>query len=196
MGQISQLCDEILQEHLKLGRDLDRLLLPGLSKAKVISSTSILPITLPKTAAELFTWRNGTQTGIASFYDMALFPVWYLMSLNEATSTYVDFQREFPDLLDRRYFPLFSSGAGDFIGIDCGENRGADGKIACYRQATGTVIEFENLKIMLRTILDSFRSNVFLISDEGRFKTNRTQFREIAKRLNPSLERWSPEESD
>ncbi|MEZ6055167.1 MAG: SMI1/KNR4 family protein [Planctomycetaceae bacterium] len=194
MTTISQLCEEILQQHAGLGRNLETLLLPGASSDDVSSISSDLGLIIPNSVIELYCWRNGTQEGTATFSEMAFFPIWFMMSLDESKCTYQRLADYVGDIWNPSCFPIFASGSGDYIGVCCEQNSTSEGRMECYRHATGINVEYRSLESMLETILDAFRGKLFFMGDDGRFRVKRAEYRLVAHRLNPGLERWVPRE--
>lgn len=196
MAEIKDLCEAIVSERDKLNLSLSPYLNPGLSEKSVKALTSDLPFKLPKTVFDLYSWRNGTKEGKIPFGKMWLFPIWYLATAERAVSRYHGIVEALEDFWEPRYFPLFLSGAGDYMGIVCSKTKTDDGEIVCYRQGdTEVAVEYANLNVLLETVLASYQAGAFTVNDAGSLAVDSSCFATIARKLNPGVQRWDRKSS-
>ncbi len=191
MSTIKELCEAIAAERDRLNLSLTPYLYPGLAEKEVKALTSDLPFRLPKAVFEMYSWRNGTQEGKIPFGKMWLFPIWYLASVERAVSRYHGVVDALADFWEPRYFPLFLSGAGDYMGIACTKTKTDDGEIVCYRQGdTEVAVEYANLNALLETVLGSYQAGAITVNNDGNLMVDDSRFEKIARKFNAGVKRW------
>jgi len=189
MSEEATLLESIRQHLERLQRPVVALLKPGLQSHVIDKELSHCAVVIPDVIRELYSWRNGTAKTCPKLSDMAFFPGYYFLSLDEAISDYLSSARDNP-VWNRNWFPLFCSGGGDYYAISCKGTPSADGEIVNYfRDAAEYPVEYEGLVHMLRTLDASFAGGGIVLS-EGTLDFDLTEHTRIAKKYNPSTPYW------
>ena len=191
--------DLILREWSQLDPPFLPDLEPGLTTQQINFLTQNLPFVLPTAVVELYQWHNGTP-------DSELFtPLSYLMPLEDAIETYVNYIRpdleaikeslsEKPDSGDEAladfYFPVFSDAGGGLLLVPCGADP----------QGNGPVIDWEgdarvmylNLQTLVKTVADCYEKGAYWLKNEGfdMVEIVEKQWTEIHRLHNPNISYW------
>ena len=117
MEMLSQLLNEIEKCLQQLDHSCVDHLNPGLSSQKIQELFEKIPLHPTQDLRALYTWRNGSKDceGI-TLGELAFFPGFYLMSLEESIQTYLELRET--DAWDKFWFPIFASGGGDFYAMN------------------------------------------------------------------------------
>ncbi|MBN6077123.1 SMI1/KNR4 family protein [Aggregatibacter actinomycetemcomitans] len=136
----------------------------------------------------LFSWRNGTKvTDNINLGDLAFFPGFYLMSLQESISTYIELRDTFS--WKKSWFPIFANGGGDFYVVDLGVE--AQGKIiGFYVYEEDHAIEYNSLESMLKTLKECYEEGIIFRDNQGYLDMDYYQYAAVAHRINPNLQIW------
>ena len=117
MEMITQLLNEIEKSLQQLDHSCVGHLNPGISSLKIQELFEEIPLQPTQDLRALYTWRNGSEDseGI-TLGELAFFPGFYLMSLEESIQTYLELRET--DAWDKSWFPIFASGGGDFYAMN------------------------------------------------------------------------------
>jgi cell wall assembly regulator SMI1 len=104
-----------------IGAPVLNILRPGIDKSHVNRLINEVDLSFKEDVYELYAWRNGTKDANEKLIgEMTLFTNGILHSLDEAIDIY-RYNALDNSQWDKDYFPLFSSGGGDFLLLDIGE---------------------------------------------------------------------------
>jgi len=187
-SSIRELADAIVAAHKAIGRDLGRLLDPGLSAEEINAKTSSLPCHLPASVKELLQWHDGTRKGVATFGDMWLLPGFHLISLDDAIDIYKMFMESEWNHWNKNWFPVFRDPAIDVYAVVCGPEGKDDAPVMRYA-CDGTEdpgIEFSGLRPMFSVVLAALRSNAYFINNEGLFDVDESRLVQLIQEIDPN----------
>ncbi|HET7047734.1 MAG TPA: SMI1/KNR4 family protein [Solirubrobacteraceae bacterium] len=165
---------------------LDRLL-PGLPKDEVVRrlEQAVAP---PPCLVELYSWRAGTRAGPdTKLGDIAFFPGFYLLSVDDAIVDYLAFRdhpRWNPD-----WFPIFANGGGDFYAAVLSDDKCPI--VGFMIDEDEQPIEYETLEAMIATLADCFDQGAFFVDDRGYLQMDSARHGEIARAHNPTVALWA-----
>ena len=183
---------DAIEGHLqRLGRErlLARLqpgLLPGAARPRLAS----IGLAAPASLLALYEWRNGTKvTPGESLDDIHLFPGFYLASLDEAIANHQAFKAD--PRWSRPWLPLFGNGGGDFYVVDMTGQHDPDAPVLGFLLGEpATVVEYEGIEPMVRTIAECYAEGAFFVDDRGFLEVDDDLHASIAERYNPRVELW------
>ena len=117
MEMITQLLNEIEKCLQKLHHSCVDHLNPGISSQQIQELFEKIPLQPTQDLRALYTWRNGSKDseGI-TLGELAFFPGFYLMSLEESIQTYQELRET--STWNQSWFPIFASGGGDFYAMN------------------------------------------------------------------------------
>jgi SMI1 / KNR4 family (SUKH-1) len=184
---IREQADAILRAHKALGHDLEPLLWPGLPKHEIAALTADIPCQLPQSVIELFAWRNGTRTGLATFGEMWFYPGWHMLSLDEAIKSYQVMMADELGRWHERWFPVFCGPGCDFRAVVCGEAGPSDGAVIDFDNESPEPpnLAFSGVDAMLQCILTAFEDGIYFIDETGMFSVDYRTFADMAKKIDP-----------
>ena len=136
----------------------------------------------------LYTWRNGSKDceGI-TLGELAFFPGFYLMSLEESIQTYLELRER--NGWDKFWFPIFASGGGDFYAMNLAPE--AQGQIlGFYVFEEEGQVEYWSLKSMLATLKACYEQGIIFRNEQGYLDMDYRKHAEIAHDINPDLKIW------
>ena len=136
----------------------------------------------------LYAWRNGSKDseGI-TLGELAFFPGFYLMSLEESIQTYLELRET--DGWEKSWFPIFASGGGDFYAMILAPEAQAQ-ILGVYVYEEEPQIEYLSLKSMLTTFKVCYEQGVIFRNDEGYLDMDYRKHAEIAHKINPDVKIW------
>lgn len=183
-SQIAMQCDAIVAYHENLGRQrLGKLLNLGLAQKDVDKELKGISFEVPQSLKVVYTWRNGTKQGLATFNEMWLLPGYYLLSLEDAIRNFKLLIEHNPQNWKSSWFPFMCSGSGDFYAIQGDRNALDDGRILKFLRGEPEVVEiYSSLRLMLRTIDACFKKNVFYVADDGFLEVNDDEYVKVAEK--------------
>ncbi|UNV66854.1 SMI1/KNR4 family protein [Streptococcus oralis] len=116
METITQLLNEIEKSLQQLDHSCVEHLNSGITSLKIQELFEEIPLQPNQDLHALYAWRNGSKDseGI-TLGELAFFPGFYLMSLEESVQTYLELIET--DTWDQSWFPIFASGGGDFYAM-------------------------------------------------------------------------------
>ena len=136
----------------------------------------------------LYTWRNGSKDceGI-TLGELAFFPGFYLMSLEESIQTYQELRKT--STWNQCWFPIFASGGGDFYAMNLASE--AQGHIlGFYVYEEDPQVEYQSLESMLIALKNCFEQGIIFRNEQGYLDMDYRKHAEIAHELNPDLQIW------
>ena len=188
MGNISQLLNEIEKSLQQLDYPCVDHLNPGLSSQKTQELFEEIPLQPTQDLRALYTWRNGSKDceGI-TLGELAFFPGFYLMSLEESIQTYLELRET--DAWGKSWFPIFASGGGDFYAMNLAPE--AQGQIlGFYVFEEEGQVEYRSLKSMLATLKACYEQDIIFRNEQGYLDMDYRKHAEIAHDINPDVKMW------
>ena len=188
MGNISQLLNEIEKSLQQLDYPCVDHLNSGLSSQKTQELFEEIPLQPTQDLRALYTWKNGSKDceGI-TLGELAFFPGFYLMSLEESIQTYLELRER--NGWDKSWFPIFASGGGDFYAMNLASE--AQGQIlGFYVFEEEPQVEYWSLKSMLTTFKVCYEQGIIFRNEQGYLDMDYRKHAEIAHEINPDVKMW------
>ena len=188
MEMITQLLNEIEKCLQKLDHSCVDHLNPGISSQQIQELFEKIPLQSTQDLRALYTWRNGSKDceGI-TLGELAFFPGFYLMSLEESIQTYLELRAR--DAWDKSWFPIFASGGGDFYAMNLFPE--VQGQIlGFYVFEEEAQVEYRSLKSMLATFKVCYEQGIIFRNEQGYLDMDYRKHAEIAHDINPDLKIW------
>lgn len=188
METITQLLNEIEKSLQQLDHPCVDYLNPGLSSQKTQELFEEIPLQPNQDLHALYAWRNGPKDceGI-TLGELAFFPGFYLMSLEESIQTYLELIAT--DTWDKSWFPIFASGGGDFYAMNLAPE--AQGQIlGFYVFEEEPQVEYRSLKSMLTTFKVCYEQGVIFRNEQGYLDMDYREHAEVAHEINPDVKMW------
>ena len=188
MEMITQLLNEIEKCLQKLHHSCVDHLNPGISSQQIQELFEKIPLQPTQDLRALYTWRNGSEDseGI-TLGELAFFPGFYLMSLEESIQTYLELRAR--DAWDKSWFPIFASGGGDFYAMNFAPE--AQGQIlGFYVFEEEGQVEYWSLKSMLATLKACYEQGIIFRNEQGYLDMDYKKHAEIAHEINPDVKIW------
>ena len=188
METITQLLNEIEKSLQQLDHPCVDHLNPGLSSLKIQELFEEIPLQPNQDLHALYAWRNGSKDsdGI-TLGELAFFPGFYLMSLEESIQTYLELKET--DDWEKSWFPIFASGGGDFYAMILAPE--AQGKIlGFYVFEEEAQVEYLSLKSMLATLKTCYEQGIIFRNEQGYLNMDYRKHAEIAHKINPDVKIW------
>jgi len=188
MEMITQLLNEIEKCLQKLHHSCVDHLNPGISSQQIQELFEKIPLQPTQDLRALYTWRNGSEDseGI-TLGELAFFPGFYLMSLEESIQTYLELRAR--DAWDKSWFPIFASGGGDFYAMNLAPE--AQGQIlGFYVFEEEGQVEYWSLKSMLATLKACYEQGIIFRNEQGYLDMDYKKHAEIAHEINPDVKIW------
>ena len=188
METITQLLNEIEKSLQQLNHPCVDHLNPGLSTQKIQELFEEIPLQPNQDLHALYAWRNGSKDsdGI-TLGELAFFPGFYLMSLEESIQTYLELKET--DTWDKSWFPIFASGGGDFYAMILAPE--AQGQIlGFYVFEEEAQVEYRSLKSMLTTFKVCYDQGIIFRNEQGYLDMDYRKHAEVAYEINPDVKIW------
>ena len=188
MEVINQLLNEIEKSLQQLHHPCVEHLNPGLTSQKIQELFEEIPLQPNQDLHALYTWRNGSEDseGI-TLGELAFFPGFYLMSLEESIQTYMELRET--DDWEKSWFPIFASGGGDFYAMNLAPE--AQGQIlGFYVFEEEGQVEYWSLKSMLATLKACYEQGIIFRNEQGYLDMDYRKHAEIAHKINPEVRIW------
>ena len=188
METITQLLNEIEKSLQQLDHPCVDHLNPGLSSLKIQELFEEIPLQPNQDLHALYAWRNGSKDsdGI-TLGELAFFPGFYLMSLEESIQTYLELKET--DDWEKSWFPIFASGGGDFYAMILAPE--AQGKIlGFYVFEEEAQVEYLSLKSMLATLKTCYEQGIIFRNEQGYLDMDYRKHAEVAHEINPDVKIW------
>lgn len=169
-------------------RSMDRIVAdcsrPGTST--VAAKLASLGLACPVDVASLYGLIDGFDTPLnATIGEIALFPGYYMLSIEEAVESY----RSIYDSgqWNRRWFPIFASGGGDFYAVICDQSSSDFGAVVGFLSGEPDhIVEFASISAMLETISVAYTEGAFYLA-EGNLEADFPKMRRIAQQVQPDF---------
>lgn len=188
MEMIPQLLNEIEKCFQQLDHSCLDHLNPGISSQQIQELFEEIPLQSTQDLRALYTWRNGSKDceGI-TLGDLAFFPGFYLMSLEESIQTYQELRKT--STWNQCWFPIFASGRGDFYAMILAPE--AQGHIlGFYVYEEEPQVEYQSLESMLQTFKVCYKQAIVFRNEQGYLDMDYRKHAEIAHEINPDLKIW------
>lgn len=172
----------------RLGRrTLMQALQPGIGSDEVGMLLEGAGLPSDECVEALYSWRNGTQTTDVTIDEIAIFPGFYLLSLEDAVITYRTMAVAGPRW-DAVWLPVFADGGGDYYVVELGGQ--SSGWVRHFQiDELEHPYEFRSLTEMVVTLAAAFDQNVFIVDSDGYLEMNDLRFVELVAELNPEMPR-------
>ncbi|MFS9038126.1 SMI1/KNR4 family protein [Streptococcus timonensis] len=188
MEMIIQLLNEIEKCLQQLDHPCVDHLNLGITSLKIQELFEKIPLQLTQDLRALYTWRNGSKDceGI-TLGELAFFPGFYLMSLEESIQTYLELRET--DAWGKSWFPIFASGGGDFYAMNLAPE--AQGQIlGFYVFEEESQVEYWSLESMLTALKNCYEQGIIFRNEQGYLDMDYRKHAEIAHDINPDLKIW------
>ena len=188
MEMITQLLNEIEKCLQQLDHSCVDHLNPGISSQQIQEFFEKIPLQPNQDLRALYTWRNGSKDseGI-TLGELAFFPGFYLMSLEESIQTYLELRER--NGWDKSWFPIFASGGGDFYAMNLAPE--AQGQIlGFYVFEEEAQVEYRSLESMLATLKACYEQGIIFRNEQGYLDMDYRKHAEIAHDINPEVKIW------
>ena len=188
METITQLLNEIEKSLQQLHHPCVDHLNPGLFSQKTQELFEEIPLQPNQDLHALYAWRNGSKDseGI-TLGELAFFPGFYLMSLEESIQTYMELRAR--DVWNKFWFPIFASGGGDFYAMNLAPE--AQGQIlGFYVFEEEGQVEYRSLKSMLATLKACYEQGIIFRNEQGYLDMDYRKHAEVAHEINPDVKMW------
>ncbi|WP_449159746.1 SMI1/KNR4 family protein [Streptococcus sp.] len=188
METITQLLNEIEKILQQLDHSCLENLNSGITSLKIQELFEEIPLQPNQDLHALYTWRNGSKDceGI-TLGELAFFPGFYLMSLEESIQTYLELRAR--DAWDKSWFPIFASGGADFYAMILAPE--AQGQIlGVYVFEEEAQVEYRSLKSMLTTFKVCYEQGIIFRNEQGYLDMDYRKHAEIAHKINPDVKIW------
>ena len=188
MEMITQALNEIEKSLQQLDHLCVDHLNPGISSQQIQELFEEIPLQLTQDLRALYTWRNGSKDceGI-TLGELAFFPGFYLMSLEESIQTYLELRAR--EAWDKSWFPIFASGGGDFYAMNlASEGQGQIHGVYVYEEEPQ--VEYRSLKSMLTTFKVCYEQGVIFRNEQGYLDMDYRKHAEVAHDINPAVKIW------
>ena len=188
MGNIILLLDKIETSLQQLHHSCVDHLNPGLSSQKIQELFEEIPLQPNQDLHALYAWRNGSEDseGI-TLGELAFFPGFYLMSLEESIKTYLELRET--DAWGKSWFPIFASGGGDFYAMNLAPE--AQGQIlGFYVFEEEAQVEYRSLESMLTALKNCYEQGIIFRNEQGYLDMDYRKHAEIAHDINPDVKIW------
>lgn len=188
MEMITQLLNEIEKCLQQLDHSCLVHLNPGISSQQIQELFEEIPLQPNQDLHDLYTWRNGSKDseGI-TLGELAFFPGFYLMSLEESIQTYLELREM--NAWEKSWFPIFSSGGGDFYAMILAPE--AQGQIlGFYVYEEEPQVEYRSLESMLIALKNCYEQGIIFRNEQGYLDMDYRKHAEIAHDINPEVKIW------
>ena len=188
METITQLLNEIEKSLQQLDHSCVEHLNSGITSLKIQELFEEIPLQPNQDLRALYTWRNGSEDSEEiTLGELAFFPGFYLMSLEESIQTYMELRAR--NGWDKSWFPIFASGGGDFYAMNLDPE--AQGQIlGFYVFEEEAQVEYRSLKSMLATLKACYEQGIIFRNEQGYLDMDYRKHAEIAHDINPDLKIW------
>jgi len=188
MEMITQLLNEIVKSLQQLDHSCLDHLNPGISSQKIQELFEETPLQPNQDLCALYTWRNGSKDceGI-TLGELAFFPGFYLMSLEESIQTYMELKAR--NGWDKSWFPIFASGGGDFYAMNLA-SEGQGQILGFYVYEEEPQVEYQSLESMLATLKACYEQGIIFRNEQGYLDMDYRKHAEVAHDINPEVKIW------
>ena len=188
MEMITQLLNEIEKSLQQLDHSCVEHLNSGITSLKIQELFEEIPLQPNQDLRALYTWRNGSEDSEEiTLGELAFFPGFYLMSLEESIQTYMELRAR--NGWDKSWFPIFASGGGDFYAMNLAPE--SQGQIlGFYVFEEEAQVEYRSLKSMLAALKNCYEQGIIFRNEQGYLDMDYRKHAEIAHDINPDLKIW------
>ena len=188
MEIITQLLNEIEKSLQQLDHSCVEHLNSGITSLKIQELFEEIPLQPNQDLRALYTWRNGSEDSEEiTLGELAFFPGFYLMSLEESIQTYMELRAR--NGWDKSWFPIFASGGGDFYAMNLAPE--SQGQIlGFYVFEEEAQVEYRSLKSMLAALKNCYEQGIIFRNEQGYLDMDYRKHAEIAHDINPDLKIW------
>lgn len=188
METITQLLNEIEKSLQQLDHSCLENLNSGITSLKIQELFEEIPLQPNQDLHALYTWRNGSKDseGI-TLGELAFFPGFYLMSLEESIQTYMELRAR--NGWNKFWFPIFASGGGDFYAMILAPEAQRQ-ILGFYVFEEEAQVEYRSLKSMLTSFKVCYEQGIIFRNEQGYLDMDYRKYAEIAHKINPEVRIW------
>lgn len=188
METIAQLLNEIEKSLQQLDHPCVDHLNPGISSQQIQELFEEIPLQPNQDLRTLYTWRNGSKDSEEiTLGELAFFPGFYLMSLEESIQTYQELRKT--STWNQCWFPIFSSGGGDFYAMIL-DPEAQGQRLGFYVYEEEPQVEYQSLESMLTTLKNCYEQGIIFRNEQGYLDMYYRKYAEIAHEINPEVKIW------
>ena len=143
----------------------------------------------------MYSWKNGVK-GLyeVPIGQLELFPNGIMLPFEYAVSSYV-LEAKTHKLFKKEYFPLFTSGGGDYILVNMDERKAFYGQLFLFSPSilltNNPIAIYDSIATLFDTLLETYRlSGYYFKSDSSVLEVDYGIENEVALRMNPKSEFW------
>ena len=188
MEMIIQILNEIEKSLQQLDHPCVEYLNSGISSQQIQELFEEIPLQSTQDLRSLYSWRNGSKDceGI-TLGELAFFPGFYLMSLEESIQTYLELRAR--NVWDKSWFLIFASGGGDFYAMNLAPEVQGE-MIGYYIYEEEPQIEYQSLESLLITFKACYKQGIIFRNERGYLDMDYRKYAEIAHEINPDVKIW------
>jgi hypothetical protein len=165
---------------------------PGIDKTDIELFAKKSNLFFDEEIYELYEWRNGIANPNENIIgEMTLFTNGIFYCLEEAIRTYKSYALDLGSW-DQRFFPLFSSGGGDFLLVNLGE-RNSDKHVFLYSPpllySSELISIYDSLEKLFISVFECYKREAYYFEDNVLEKNINLEF-EICIKNNPNAAYW------
>jgi len=135
----------------------------GISQVEIEERIAPFNLSFPPEVFELFKWKNGIkESSDETIVDSLLFPWGIMESMDRLVDVYKSFTSE--GYFSKEYFPLFTSGGGDYILVNCNKDDDFYRYVYWHSLALyGTELDarYDSLSTLLQCVLECFEAGAY-----------------------------------
>src|SRR5262249_8642187 len=149
-SKIRKLCDELLECHRGLKRPLADRMEAGLTEKAIAKLTAKLPFQLPRSAIELYMWRNGLARPIPESSPICptLLYVYEMWTLRESVESYLRLSSIEEVEWEPEWFPILQEGR-NYLAVVCAGREALDAPVIRFAGELGPKTAFRSVERML-----------------------------------------------
>ncbi len=168
----------------------------GVNETTLSELSESLQFELPNSIKNIYKWQNGTEDiENKTIGESSFFPGHVFLSLEDAKLTYLE-SMQFEGW-DRKYFPIFASGGGDFLLVNCDRSDLDFEKLFFYcpsdtQMINGIASMYDNIDCFFLTIYECIEKGCVEVNkDNGWVEIkNYKKILKISHQNNPLSEYW------
>jgi hypothetical protein len=184
MADLRAIFESFERRIIEVLRSDKELFLPGIDRDRVTERLSGLPLTPPESLYELYAWHNGF-VATPVWGDLRSLP----MQIEHVVIHYQILIETAPSLWDARWLPVFTGGARDYWGVECGTGSIArDGRVISfdidYVQQEPPEPAFDGIEQIFTTLSRCLDEGILFRDNAGELSKDFDRFDEVAVATN------------
>lgn len=184
MARLRDIFESFERRIVEVLRPDKELFLPGIDRAAVTERLSGLPLTPPESVYDLYAWHNGF-VATPVWGDLRCLP----MQIDHVALHHGILMEAAPSLWEARWLPVFTGGARDYWGVECGTRDGArDGHVFVfeidYVQQEPPTPAFDGIEQMFETLNKCLDQGILYRDGSGELSQDFDRFESVAQAMN------------